>query len=143
VNREAVDTSVVVAALLGWHENHEAARRALQRGLAAECLVLPAPSLMEAYAVMTRLPAPHRLSPEDAAALLKDTFAEVSMVALDPGEVWQLLSDLEAAKVAGGRTYDAHILACARKARAQRLLTLNERDFLALGEREIEIVRPE
>jgi predicted nucleic acid-binding protein len=143
VNREAVDTSVVVAALLGWHEKHEVARKALERGLVAERLVLPAPTLIESYAVMTRLPSPHRLSPADAAALLHDTFAEVSTVALDGGEVWKLIDDLETTQVAGGRSYDWHILACARKAGAARLLTLNERDFLALGDTKIEIVRPE
>ncbi len=141
--REAVDTSVVVAALLGWHESHEAARKALERGLTAERLVLPAPTLIEAYAVMTRLPSPHRLSPADAGALLRDTFAGVDTVALDGSEVWRLIDDLETTQVAGGRSYDGHILACARKAGARRLLTLNERDFHALGDAAIEIVRPE
>ena len=143
MNREAVDTSVVVAALLSWHEGHEAARKALERCLTAERLVLPAPTLLEAYAVMTRLPSPHRLSPTDAAALLRDTFAGGNTVALDSGEVWQLVENLETNQVSGGRSYDGHILACARKAGARRLLTLNERDFLALGDTAIEIVRPE
>lgn len=140
---EAVDTSVVVAALLGWHEAHEPARRALERGLAAERIVLPAPVLLEAYAVMTRLPSPHRLLPTDAAALLRDTFAGVATAALDAPDVWALLAELEANGIAGGRSTDAHILAAARKAGAGKLLTFNERDFLALGERSIEIVRPE
>jgi predicted nucleic acid-binding protein len=140
--REAIDTSVIVAGLLGWHEDHEPARKALERSLAAERLVLPAPTLIEAYAVMTRLPSPHRLSPADAAALLRDTFAGVATVALDGDEVWQLIENLETSQVAGGRSYDGHILACARKAGAHKLLTLNERDFLALADHGIEIVRP-
>jgi toxin FitB len=143
VNREAVDTSVVVAALLGWHEDHEVARIALERSLVAERLVLPAPVLVEAYAVMTRLPSPHRLSPADAAALLRETFAGAIPVALDGSKVWQLIDDLESGQVAGGRSYDGHILACARKAGATRLLTFSDRDFLALGDATIEIVRPE
>lgn len=141
--REAVDTSVVVAALLGWHDDHEAARKVLERGLVAERLILPAPTLIEAYAVMTRLPSPHRLSPTDAVALLRETFAGVNTVALEAGEAWQLLDDLETNQIAGGRSYDGHILACARKAGATRLLTFNERDFLALGDSTIEVVRPE
>jgi predicted nucleic acid-binding protein len=63
-------------------------------------------------------------------------------VALDSGETWRLLTDLESTGISGGRTNDAHILACARKARAQRLLTFNERDFLSFREPDIEIVRP-
>lgn len=140
--RQMADTSVVVAALLGWHEQHDEARRSLERALTDANLVVASPVLLESYAVMTRLPAGHRLSPEDALALLKDTFAEVPTVALDSGEVWRLLTDLEAAGISGGRTYDGHILACARKARVKRLLTFNERDFLAFDEPNIEIVRP-
>jgi predicted nucleic acid-binding protein len=143
VSREAVDTSVVVAALLSWHEDHEAARKALDRSITADRLVLPAPVLIEAYAVMTRLPSPHRLSPADAAALLRETFAGASTVTLDGGEVWKLIDDLETTQVAGGRSYDGHILACARKAGVARLLTLNESDFRALGDAKIAIVRPE
>lgn len=142
MNREAIDTSLIVAALLGWHEEHEPARKALERSLAAERVILPAPTLMEAYAVMTRLPSPHRLSPADAAALLRDTFMGVDTVALDGGEIWRLLDDLEAKQVAGGRSYDGHILACARKAGARKLLTLNDRDFKAFEAPDIEIVRP-
>jgi predicted nucleic acid-binding protein len=142
VIRDAVDTSVIVAALLGWHEDHDPARKALERALVSERLVLPAPALVESYAVMTRLPSPHRLSPTDAAALLRDTFAGVTTVALAGEEVWPLLDHLESADIAGGRSYDAHILACARKAGAQRLLTLNERDFRALASKDIDIVRP-
>jgi hypothetical protein len=66
----------------------------------------------------------------------------VPTVALDSGEVWQLLADLEAAGISGGRTYDGHILACARKSRVKRLITFNERDFLAFDDPNIEIVRP-
>jgi predicted nucleic acid-binding protein len=142
VSREAVDTSVIVAALLGWHDDHEAARKALDSALVADRLVLPAHALIESYAVMTRLPSPHRLSPADAAALLRDTFAGVVPVTLAGEELWRLLDRLESHDVAGGRSYDAHILACARKAGAARLLTLNERDLLALAGRDIEIVRP-
>ena len=64
----AVDSSVLVAALLGWHEHHVAAFRVLDAVLAADDdLVLPVHALIETYAVLTRLPAPHRLSPKAAA----------------------------------------------------------------------------
>ncbi len=105
-------------------------------------LIVPAPVLVEAYSVMTRLPAPHRISPADAVALLGDTFRGVTVVALEPKEIWALLAWLDERKVAGGRTYDGHILACAKKGRARRLFTLNARDFLACDEPDIEIVQP-
>jgi predicted nucleic acid-binding protein len=142
MTRQMADTSVVVAALLGWHEHHDPARKALEHALTDASLVLATPVLLESYAVLTRLPAGHRLHPEDAFALLKDTFTDVPTVALDSDQVWRLLADLESTGISGGRTYDGHILACARKARAQRLLTFNERDFLAFRDPTIEIIRP-
>ena len=46
----AADSSVVVAALLDWHEAHEASRQAAQGA------VIPAHALAETYSVLTRLP---------------------------------------------------------------------------------------
>jgi len=43
------DTSVIIAALLSWHERHDAARVALDSMLQKNGLVLPAPVLIEAY----------------------------------------------------------------------------------------------
>lgn len=131
----AFDTSVIVAAMLGWHEQHTAALRTLQQAFDHDRVLVPGPALIEVYAVMTRLPAPHRISPSDARELLDDTFASAAkVVALTAAELWRLVKDLHEHEVAGGRAYDAHILACARKARAAVLWTFNERDFDALVE---------
>ncbi|GAB3914246.1 hypothetical protein GCM10011575_18120 [Microlunatus endophyticus] len=54
----AVDTSVIVAAFAGWHQDHASA--------AAELRQRPrvvAHALLEAYSVLTRLPGPHRAPP--------------------------------------------------------------------------------
>jgi toxin FitB len=130
----ALDTSVVIAGLLSWHESHEAAAIALEAALAdAAGTVLPLPVLVEAYAVMTRLPSPHRLRPRDAVETL-NTFKGCSrLVSLGETEAWQLVASLAAAGVSGGRAYDALIAACARAASSQRLMTLNRRDFAAVA----------
>ncbi len=139
----AFDTSVIVAAVLGWHEQHSAALRSLQRAFDHARVVVPGPALIESYSVMTRLPAPHRLSPADALAVLDETFhAGATLAPLTATELWRLVRTLPPAQVAGGRTYDAQILACADKAHATVLWTLNERDFLALEHPTIEIRRP-
>ena len=39
-----------------------------------------APALVEAYAVLTRLPPPHRLSPDMALALLENNFLKLATV---------------------------------------------------------------
>ena len=139
----AVDTSVIVASLLTWHEHHEAARRSLAEALHDARLVIPAPALVESYAVMTRLPAPHRLRARDAYALLADNFAASARVeSLTGGEIWSMLATLASGSIGGGRTYDAQILAAALKSRAVALLTLDLEDFTALARDQIEIRSP-
>jgi predicted nucleic acid-binding protein len=143
VKKAALDTSVVIAALLSWHEQHRAARLAVGKLLGGRSrVVLPAPVLIEAYSVMTRLPAPHRLAPADAHRILESSFEKAEMVSLTASESWRFLRESRDRGVAGGRTYDALILACATKARADRLLTLNQRDFIRLEPRTLDIVSP-
>ncbi len=141
----ALDTSVIIAALLGWHEAHAPALRALIAAGEARGsrLLVPAPALVEAYAVMTRLPAPHRLAPADALALLAGSFeSRAEVVHLGESETWRFLHEAAARGIAGGRAYDALILRCALKAGATRLLTLDRRDFERLEPAGLEIVVP-
>ena len=62
----ACDTSLLVPALVGWHAAHEESRDALAR----EVTHLPAHVVLECYSVLTRMPAPHRVTPADAARAL-------------------------------------------------------------------------
>ena len=138
----AIDTSVIVAAVLSWHEHHDRAREALERAFDAGEPILPVHALVEAYAVMTRLPAPHRISPADALAVLEGTFRDNAKLArMGTRSVWRWLSQTVGHAVAGGRTYDALILESAERAGATHLLTLNLRDFRELGHA-LEIVEP-
>jgi predicted nucleic acid-binding protein len=127
----ALDTSCMVAAVCGWHEQHEAAATAIERRLAkGDRVAAPGPALVESYAVLTRLPAPHRLAPADAWALLDANFiSSADVLALSASEYTALLRDVVSRGIRGGGTYDAVIAACARTARAQELLTLNRRHF--------------
>jgi hypothetical protein len=89
-----------------------------------------APALVEAYAVLTRLPAPHRLSSADAWALIQGNFVKHAKVVGLPGLACvRLLARLVEASVSGGRSYDAIIGECARIGRADTLLTFNVRHF--------------
>jgi len=138
----AVDTSVLVAALLAWHESHEPARDSLLEALGG-VLVVPAPALVEAYSVMTRLSAPHRISSADAYELLSGSLEQrAKVVGLGTKETWRLLHRNASGGVAGGATYDALILDCARKGGAQRVLTLDRRDFQRLEIAELEVIVP-
>lgn len=132
----------MIAALVDWHEHHDGAAREISSRLdAGQRLVVAAPALVEAYAVLTRLPPPNRLAPPDALALLEANFFEHPLVALDGASYRTLLGTAPARAVAGGRTYDAVIARCAVLAGAEVLLTFNERHFRGLAEG-VEIVTP-
>jgi predicted nucleic acid-binding protein len=131
MNIFAVDTSCMIAAVCGWHENNPATVTEIDRRIRrGERLTVSAHALAEAYSVLTRLPAPYRLSPGDAWALLEANFVTSrSIVALDSAAHVSLLRQLAQQGLGGGRTYDAVIAACARQSGATTLLTLNRRHF--------------
>lgn len=121
----------MVAAVCTWHEHHAAAAASIERRLArGDRLAIAAHALVETYAVLTRLPAPHRLAPADAWALVKANFVKpATVIALTGAAHASLLEGLAAAGISGGRTYDSLIAASARQARVSALLTFNPRHF--------------
>ena len=127
----ALDTSCMVAAACSWHEHHAAAATVIERRLArGERLSVAAHAVVEAYSVLTRLPSPHRLSPHDAWKLVNTNFVVgARVISLSAAAYARLLARLAAQGIGGGRVDDAVIGECARRARADVLLTLNVRDF--------------
>jgi toxin FitB len=140
----ALDTSCVIALLCEWHEHHAASASAIEQRLdAGAALAIAAPVLLEAYSVLTRLPGPWRMSAHDALQLLSENFrGSARTVALGAEEHWSLLQGAPGGGVSGGRTYDAAITACARKANARELLTLNTRHFAAFADDSLLITSP-
>jgi predicted nucleic acid-binding protein len=139
-----VDTSCIVAAVCSWHQHHAQAVAEIERRLRGkERLATAAHALAEAYAVLTRLPAPHRLAPEDALALLEGNFIDgARVVALDAEGYRALLKSVAREGVSGGRTYDAVIAQCAVRARAGALLTFNAAHFGSLAAAQVRVVVP-
>ena len=87
VTRYLCDTSALVATVCSWHEHHARTLAEIERReRAGEELVLAAHSLAEAYAVVTRLPAPNRLRSRDAIALLEANWRETPVVHLTASE---------------------------------------------------------
>jgi predicted nucleic acid-binding protein len=136
----ALDTSIVVAALVSWHEHHQSAARAVERAMASkEGVLVPTHAVVEAYAVLTRLPAPHRLAPATALQLLRENFGATRLASFNARSLWPVLEQLAATSLGGGITFDAVILDAAADGGATSLLTLNERDYERL-ESKIRIV---
>lgn len=133
----------MVAVVCSWHEHHEIAANEIERRLAGRAkMIVAGPSLIEAYAVLTRLPPPHRLSPQTALTLLENNFLKLAtVIALNAKSYKSLLLGAPKNNVAGGRTYDAVIGACAKQGKASTVLTFNAADFTALGQ-DFDVVVP-
>ena len=133
----------MIAAVCSWHEHHEAAANEIESRLAGRAkMIVAAAALVETYAVLTRLPPPHRLSPQTALTLLENNFFKLAtVIALNAKSYQTLLLAAPKNNVAGGRIYDAAIGACAEQGKASTVLTFNAGDFAALG-RNYDVVVP-
>jgi hypothetical protein len=94
------DTSAVIAALSAWHQQHEPAARAL-----VHVTALPAHVLVEAYAVLTRLPSGLAVPAPAAAGVITSRFAGAPL-RLDERARMTVLERLADVGVLGGATYD-------------------------------------
>jgi predicted nucleic acid-binding protein len=139
-----LDTSCLVAAVCAWHSHHDVTRREIERREAAgETLVLAAHSLAEAFSVLTRLPEPHRLHPNDALALIEANWRETRLVALAGSDYRATLRRCRDVGIGGGAVYDALIAACARKARVATVVTWDLEGFERFREDEPAVRTPE
>jgi predicted nucleic acid-binding protein len=127
----SLDSNCMIAAVCGWHEHHGAAAAAIEERFdRGDRMVVAAHAMVEAYAVLTRLPSPHRLAPADAWALVKTNFVAGAALATLPAAAHvTLLDTLAGAGLGGGRSYDALIAATAAQAKVDELLTFNPRHF--------------
>jgi toxin FitB len=134
----------MVAAVCEWHEHHTAARGEIERRLRLQhALLVPGPALVEAYAVLTRLPAPYRLGPTDALAVLDANFIQgARILALDGASYRRLLRRAPTDGIFGGRIYDAVIAECALREQGSVLLTFNATHFLSFRTAGLVIVVP-
>jgi predicted nucleic acid-binding protein len=137
------DTSCMVAAVSSWHEHHKRAINEIQSRLKKkQRMIIAGHSLVEAYSVLTRLPAPHRISAQDANAVLQSNFIKNGItIALDASAYQSLLHSASAQGISGGQVYDALIAASARQAKAETLVTLNKSHFESIAG-DLEIVVP-
>jgi predicted nucleic acid-binding protein len=116
----AVDTSVVIAAFASWHESHPAAAALVSEGPA-----LPAPCALEAYAVLTRMPPPHRAGMAIVRDFLRQAFPARHLV-LPEERSSQVVEQLVDAGISGGASYDA-VIAMIAHGHGCELATLDAR----------------
>lgn len=138
----AADASVLVAAVVSWHERHKAAAGAVEAALARRTLVLPSTALLDAYAILTRLPAQHRLAHADAFHLLRSSFGTARVAGPRTRDAWSMLRRFSVAPIGGSDAYDAQLVEIAKEAGAKTLLSFRRTELERLGISGVEIVEP-
>ena len=122
------DTSVLVAVFWEDHPRHQASLDLFYdaRKKEAACAVH---TLAEVYAVMTRLPVRTVLTPEQVMLFIQEIRARLTVITLDESDYYSTLQETAERNLTGGRIYDALLLRCAIKAKAETLYTWNLKHF--------------
>jgi predicted nucleic acid-binding protein len=129
------DTSILIAALLVEHGSHDVAFPKLELARRGEVKgYISTHSLAEIYAVITRLPQPLRVLPDEAETAIADLLEYLEAVPLLAEDYQSAIGLMRSCKLVGGGIFDVLIAQAALKAGVDRLLTLNPKDFTRLGD---------
>ncbi|MGF1665269.1 MAG: PIN domain-containing protein [Acidimicrobiia bacterium] len=121
----AVDTSVIVPALLQWHDAHEDCRYLLEGAM------VPSQALLESYSVLTRMPG--GVDSRLASEVVLERLAPLEMA--QTSSMGETIRRLVGAGVSGGAVYDG-LIGLTAAAGGCRLLTRDRRaarTYEALG----------
>lgn len=127
-----VDTSVAVPLVTEDHQFHERASGAVHGrrvGLAGH-------AAFETFSVLSRLPPPHRRTPDVVSEILRRGFPETRF--LPEAEAGRLLERLGGAGISGGSVYDA-LVGAAAVAHDLPLATLDRRALDTYRELEVRV----
>ncbi len=126
-----LDTSVLVAALVEPHPDHQRALPWLTKSKSKSSeLVIGSHTVAEVYAVLSTLPVSPRISPGLAWRLINESILpKVSIVSLTSSEYIATVKHLSDLGLSGGAVYDALIVKAAQKSGADRIVTFNMNDF--------------
>ena len=129
-----VDTSVIIAAVHANHPVHLSSSRWLDAAFATHDVVVAHHSVLEAYAVLTRLPAQYRVGPDEAEIVLRETLQHNARLApFGEDSMWNFMTGMTALPAAGGAAYDAFIVRLLSEAGAEAIVTYNVDDFRRLS----------
>lgn len=130
--REFFDTSVLVAAFFGDHPHHEASAL-LFADAGKKHSYCGAHTLAELYSTLTSVPLKPMIAPEQAMLFIKDVGSRLTLVTLDEAEYFATIERVAERRISGGRVYDALLLQCAEKAKADTIYTWNLKHFQHLA----------
>lgn len=129
--KEFFDTSVLIAAFWRGHSHHEASLK-LVSAASKRKSACAMHTLAEVYATMTVLPVKEVIPPEQALLFVQEVRDRFTIVSLDEDEYFKAIERVAAQGFVSGKIYDALLLQCAVKVRAETIYTWNLKHFRAI-----------
>ena len=128
-----VDSSILIAAVHANHPLHKPSSRWLDQAFGDYEVTVAHHSILESYAVLTRLPGSYRLTPVEAQTVLVGTLRKNATVAsFSDDMVWDIIDTMVQLPVSGGSSYDVFIIEILNKAGVECIATHNTSDFTRL-----------
>jgi predicted nucleic acid-binding protein len=125
-----VDSSVLIAGVHANHPRHAAAATWLIRNIPLHELLVAHHSILETYAVLTRLPGDFRVTGAEAKQLLEATIKTNMQVAeFNASSIWDCIDSVVNHSAVGGNSYDVFIAGILYRSGAEAVATFNTRHF--------------
>jgi predicted nucleic acid-binding protein len=132
--RVLFDTSVIVPALVDQLVRHPACFDTfVSYTSGSNNGVCSTHCLAECYAVLTALPLPRRITPDEALALIRESIVgRMEIVSLDQAEYLEAIANVSMRGLSSGIIYDALHIAASIKSSCSRIYTYNLDHFRSL-----------
>lgn len=144
--RVLFDTSALVTAVVSTLPHHRpalACYRQFRGGGSRAQGFCTTHALAEAYATLTAMPLTPRISPADAAQLIRENFSrDLTVLPLSASNYATAVERVAARGLASGVIYDALHLVAAEQHGCRRMYTYNLADFSRLGSDSVELTAP-
>jgi predicted nucleic acid-binding protein len=130
--KEFFDTSVLIGAFWRGHPHHEASLKLVSAAnkRKSACAVH---TLAEVYATMTALPVKDVIPPDQALLFVQEVRDRFTLVTLTEDEYHATIEEAAALRLTSGRIYDALLLRCATKVKAEAIYTWNLKHFRSIS----------
>jgi predicted nucleic acid-binding protein len=130
--KQFFDTSVLIGAFWRGHPHHEASLKLLSAANKrnSSCAMH---TLAEVYATMTALPVKDVIPPDQALLFVEEARDRLTIVTLTEEEYYTTIEQAAALHFTSGRIYDALLLRCAIKVKAESIYTWNLKHFRAIN----------
>jgi predicted nucleic acid-binding protein len=138
--KEFFDTSVLVGAFWRGHPQHDASLKLVSAAHKRKS-ACAAHTLAEVYATMTALPVKDVIPPDQALLFVQEARDRLTIVTLTKDEYYGAIVTAAARGFTSGRVYDALLLRCAAKVKAEVIYTWNLKHFRTINPEDADRMR--